>query len=67
MQDEHLKTAIAGTWVLGVGAAALALGVSSATTWMAVVGFGLLPPVMLFRMWRQPPQTISESIHEVLQ
>ena len=66
MQQEHLKTAIAGAWMLGAGAIATSLGVSSPTGWILLVGLGLVPPLMLFGMWRQPAQTISESIHEVL-
>ena len=66
MKLEHVKTAIVGGWVLALGAAAPSFGVSSATSWMLLVGLGLVPPIMLFRMWRQPAQTMSESIHEVV-
>jgi len=33
---------------------------------MLLVAAGLLPPIMLVRMWHQPLQTMSESIREVL-
>ena len=65
MQFEHVKTAILGGWVLALGATAASFGVGSVTGWMLLVGLGLVPPLMLFRMW-QPAQTISQSIHEVL-
>ena len=67
MQREHVKTAIIGGWVLALGAAAASFGVGSATGWMLLVGLGLVPPLMLFRMWRQPAPTMSESIHQVLE
>ena len=66
MQLEHVKKAIVGGWVLALGAAAVSFGVGSPTGWMLLVGLGLVPPLMLFRMWHQPAQTISQSIHEVL-
>ena len=65
MQFEHVKTAILGGWVLALGATAVSFGVGSATGWLLLAVVGLVPPVML-RMWRQPAQTISESIHEVI-
>jgi hypothetical protein len=66
VQLEHMKTASAAMWVLGSGATAVSFGVDSATGCTLMVGFGLAPPLMLFRMWHQPAQTMSESIHEVL-
>ena len=61
-----MKTAIVGGWVLGLGSTAVSLNVRSATGWILLVGLGLLPPLMLFRMWHQPAQTMSESISEML-
>jgi hypothetical protein len=66
MQRENVKSAIVGGWVLGLGAIAVSFGVDSAKGWMLLVGLGVVPPLMLFRMWRQPAPTMSESIHEVL-
>jgi hypothetical protein len=66
MQLEHMKTAIVGGWVLGLGAFAVSLNMGSATGWMLFVGLGLVPPLMLFGLWHQPAQTMSESIREVL-
>jgi hypothetical protein len=66
MQFDHMKSAIVGGWVLGLCATAVSFGVDSARGWMLLVGLGLLPPVMLFRVWHQPAQTMSESIREVL-
>jgi hypothetical protein len=66
MQLEHVKTALVGGWVLGLGATAVSFGVGSATGWMLLVGLGLVPPLMFFRMWHQPAQTMSENIRQVL-
>ena len=45
---------------------AVSLDVSSASSWIIMIGSGVLPPLMLLRMWHVPAQTLSESIHEVL-
>jgi len=66
MQTEQLKTSIVAGWILVMVAIALSLNLGSATGWLLLVGIGLLPPLMLFRVWQQPAQTMSESIREVL-
>jgi hypothetical protein len=66
MQHEHMKIAVGGAWVLACSVMALSVGVNSASGWIVLVGLGLLPPLMLFRFWRPPVRTMSESIHEVL-
>jgi hypothetical protein len=66
MQLEHVKTAIVGGWVFGLGGIAVSFGVGSVTGWILLVGLGLVPPLMLFRMWQQPAHTMSERIREVL-
>jgi hypothetical protein len=66
MQREYMKTAIVGAWMLAWGVMALSVDVSSASSWILFVGSGVLPPLLLLRLWRQPGQTMSESIHDVL-
>lgn len=67
MQLEHAKTAITGGWVLSVGAITVSLNVDSAAGGILLAAVGLVPPLMLLPMWRQPAPTMSESIREVLQ
>jgi hypothetical protein len=66
MQREHMKSAIVGGWVLGLGALAFSINVSSASGWALLAGLGLLPPLVFLRMWQTPAPTMSESIREVL-
>jgi hypothetical protein len=66
MQLKHMKTAVVFVWVLMCGVMALSLNVSSVSSWLLLVGFGVLPPLLLSRMWHPPAQTMSESIREVL-
>jgi hypothetical protein len=66
MTLEHAKIGVAGGWLLGWAAIALSVDPSSAIGWALLVGSGLLPPLMLSRMWNPPAQTLSESIRNVL-
>jgi hypothetical protein len=63
---EHVKTAVVGAWILAWGVVALSVNVNSASSWVLLIGLGVLPPLLLLRMWRQPTQSLSESIREVL-
>jgi hypothetical protein len=65
MQLEHKKTAIVGAWILAWIVMALLVDVNS-TNWILLVGSGVLPPLVLLRLWRPPVQSTSESIREVL-
>lgn len=66
MQPQYAKTAVIGGWALGVGVVAVSLGLDSAAGWTLLAAVGLVPPLMLLRMWRQPAPTMSESIRDVL-
>jgi hypothetical protein len=63
---EHMKTVGALGWVLTCGVVAVSLNVSSATDWILLIGLGVLPPMMLLRMWHPPAQARPERIREVL-
>jgi hypothetical protein len=63
MQLEHMKRAAVVAWVLAWGVMALSIDLSSASGWILLVGSGVLPPLMLLRMWLQPAPT---RIREVL-
>ena len=66
MQLEHMKAGLALGWVLTCGVMAVSLNVSSASSWIILMGLGVLPPLMLSRLWHAPAQTTSESIREML-
>jgi hypothetical protein len=66
MQLEHRKTGVALGWVLTCGVMAVSLNVSSASDWVLLIGLGVLPPLMLLRMWHPPAPTLSERIRQVL-
>ena len=65
-QFTPLKSAVAVLWLIAVGLLGIFAPVTSPTGWLMVAGFGLMPAVFMFRAWRQPAQTMSESIQAQL-
>ena len=66
MQPQHIKIAIVAAWLFGLGALASWVNLSSITGWTLLLAMALLPPFILLRLWRQPAQTMSQSIRDVL-
>ena len=60
----HVKSAIAGAWLLGACVIGLGSSVTSLGGWTALVGLGVLPPLVLLRAWNNPTPTMSETISE---
>jgi len=50
-------------WLVAVGGLGLLLPVTTSTGWLTMVGFGLVPCVLMLRAWRRPTPTMSERIH----
>ena len=66
MLHERMKTAIVGAWMLAWSVIALSVDVNTASGWIVLVASGVLPPLMLLRLWQTPTPTMSESIRHVL-
>jgi hypothetical protein len=66
MRTQHIKTAIIGGWVLGLGALGVSIDVNSMSGWMLLIGLGVLPPVTFLKLWQQPVPSMSERIREGL-
>ena len=63
MQLQRIKHAVAAAYVVAVVAIALIVGVSSIAVWVAVIAAALLPAGALLTLWKDPTETMSESIH----
>ena len=63
MQSTYWKF-LSAAWIGGVAAVALAANVTTAANWALVAGVALALPAVMFRLWRAPKQTMSESIKE---
>jgi hypothetical protein len=62
MDTTYAKKSIVCAWIIALGAIAVALNVSTITGWVALVGVGLPPPLVMLLKWRQPAPTMSEDI-----
>ncbi|MGH9218102.1 MAG: hypothetical protein ACRD1W_02300 [Vicinamibacterales bacterium] len=58
MTFEHMKIAVVIAWALIWSVIAVSL-VSSVGNWILVVGSGVLPPLMILRMWRPPARALA--------
>ena len=66
MPLEYVKKGIAGAWILGLAVLAAFLGLSTILGWTVLVVLGLLPPIVMLRIWNPPAPTTSESIRKAL-
>ena len=64
MFSENTKTLLFVAWVIVVGIAAFASGITSVPNWVLVACVAVVPPLVARRFWRVPEQTISESIRD---
>jgi len=61
MTLEEMKIAAVMAWALVWGVIAVSL-VSSVGIWMLVVGAGVLPALVILRMWQPTAQTVPVNI-----
>ena len=60
---EHMKIAVVIAWALIWSVIAVSLA-SSVGNWILVVGAGVLPPLMILRMWHPPGRAVPAGIRE---
>ena len=68
MKTELKKTAAVGGWALGLGILAFSTHLTSVGAWTVLVGLGVLPPLIMLKMWNppDPAKSMSESIRDAL-
>lgn len=66
MQRQHPRVVVAAGWVLTTCLIGVLTGTASVGAAALLVGFGLVPPLLMLYGWREPPQTLSQSIRKAL-
>ncbi len=64
MTLQYTRVVIAAGWVLIACLVGLAVDVTSTGAWVVLAAFGLLPPLVMQLLWKDPQQTMAESIRE---
>jgi len=64
MQRDVHQTILASAWMLLICVAAGAAGVTSVPALAAIAVITLMPALVMRRLWRDPPQTMSEAIRD---
>ena len=67
MKLQYKKAICAAAWVCIVCSVGLLVQLTSRTAWIVIAALAVLPPLVMMRYWNDPPQSMSESIREVLQ
>jgi hypothetical protein len=66
MTWNYLSIAIVSAWVLAIIALGVTLPMASIWGWAALIGLGLVPPLVVLRLWARPAQSMSERIQQAL-
>ena len=61
-----VKFTVTACWLLAIGAAGVLAHVTSPAGWILVALGAVAPPVAMMRYWRDPDQTMSESIQRAI-
>ena len=64
MQLQQRNGAVAGMWILGAGFIGLLGNVTSISGAAMVLGFGLVPPILLMLRWSDPVPALSVPVHQ---
>jgi hypothetical protein len=59
---DNLRTGLMVAWSLAAGLVGYAAGVRSVSGVVVLLALACLPPLVLVRFWRLPPQSMSEAI-----
>jgi hypothetical protein len=66
MTLENTKALFAGVWAFGILAVGIAANVTFASGQMALAAVAVLPPLVMWRLWMAPSESMSESIREAI-
>ena len=66
MQLQQRKAIVAGAWILAITAIGIVANLTSLSSRAVVALIALIPPVVLWRFWNVPDQSMSESIRKAL-
>ena len=62
MELQDMKTAVVVAWAIVWGVIAVALA-GSASSWILLVGAGVLPPLVIVRMWHPLAPAVVREAH----
>lgn len=66
MHTNLVRKALMGGWVVAVVAFGYMFGATSFAAWTLLAVVSLAPPILMVRLWRAPPPTMSETIRKAL-
>ena len=67
MRIDMTKATLGGAWLIALGAIALSDVVTAASSRAMLLGFGVVPVVIMWTFWTPPEASLSESINKARQ
>ena len=64
MHTDYLKSPLVASWLLALLTLGIAAGVTTLSSWIGLALLGVVPTVVLLRLWRVPALTTSQRIQE---
>ncbi len=65
MQLQQMNGAIAATWILAAGLIGVVGDITSVGGGAMVLGFAVVPPILMMLRWRDPAQAVSMRVPQV--
>jgi hypothetical protein len=62
MQLDMMKATLGGAWLIAIGAIALSDVVTAGSSRALLLGFGVVPVLIMWMFWTPPEASLSESI-----
>ena len=66
MQTHYPKAALTALWILAVVLAAFMSNVAAISSWIAFAALAAIPPMIVWRLWKSPVPSMSESIRTAM-
>jgi hypothetical protein len=64
MRIDMMKATLGGAWLIALGAIALSDVVTAGSSRAILLGFGVVPVVIMWMFWTPPQASLSESINK---
>ena len=64
MRIDKMKASLGGAWLIALGAIALSDVVTAGSSRAILLGFGVVPVVIMWMFWTPPEASLSQSINK---
>jgi hypothetical protein len=66
VQLKNINRTVAAPWVFAIAATAFLGDFTSSSSWVALAGCTIVPPLVMMSYWKHSAHTMSQSIQQAL-